>query len=117
MMLDRLELTSDQKDRVKQIVDSHREDQQALAQRARTAHQALDAAISSEAFDEALIRSRAADVAAVEADETVLRARIYSQVFQILTADQQSKLKTFQAEMRQRREQMEANRGQRGQRH
>ena len=32
-----------------------------------------------------------------------LRARIYAEVFQILTSDQQAKLKTMQAEMQQRR--------------
>jgi len=113
MMMDRLELTSDQRDRVKQIVDSHREDQQAIGKRMMAAHDALESAITSGAFDEALIRTRAADVAAVEADETVLRARIYAEVLQILTSDQQAKLKTMQAEMQQRKEQ----RGQRGQRH
>jgi Spy/CpxP family protein refolding chaperone len=74
------------------------------------AHDALESAVTSNAFDETLIRARAADVAAVEADETVLRARIYAQVLQILTSDQQAKLKTMQLEMRQRREQ-------RGQKH
>ena len=113
LMLERLELTSDQKDRVKQIVDSHREDQQAIGKRMMAAHNALESAITTGAFDEALIRTRAADVAAVEADETVLRARIYAEVLQILTSEQQSKLKTMQAEMQQRREQRE----QRGQRH
>ena len=113
MMLERLELTSDQKDRVKQIVDSHREDQQAIGTRMMAAHNALESAITSGGFDDALIRTRSADVAAVEADETVLRARIYAEVLQILTSDQQAKLKTMQAEMQQRREQ----RGRRGQRH
>src|SRR5262245_3493658 len=111
MMMDRLELTSDQRDRVKQIVDSHRGDQQAIGKRMMAAHDALESAITSGAFDEALIRTRAADVASVEADQTVLRARIYAEVLQILTSDQQAKLKTMQAEMQQRREQ----RGQRGQ--
>jgi Spy/CpxP family protein refolding chaperone len=110
MMLGRLDLTSDQKDRVKQILDAHHDDQQAIAKRAMAAHDALESAVTSNAFDETLIRARAADVAAVEADETVLRARIYAQVLQILTSDQQAKLKTMQAEMRQRREQ-------RGQKH
>jgi Spy/CpxP family protein refolding chaperone len=105
MMLERLDLTSDQRDRVKQIVDNHREDQQAISKRAMAAHDALESAITSSAFDETLIRTRSADVAAVEADETVLRARIYAEVLQILTSDQQAKLKTMQAEMRQRREQ------------
>jgi Spy/CpxP family protein refolding chaperone len=110
MMIERLDLTADQKDRVKQIVDSHRADQQAIGQRMMAAHNALDTAITSASFDEALVRTRAADVAAVEADETVLRARIYAEVLQILTADQQAKLKTMQADMQQRR-------GQRGQKH
>src|SRR5262245_4927915 len=111
MMLERLDLTSDQRDRVKQIVDSHRNDQQAIGKRMMAAHDALESAVTNANFDEALIRTRAADVAAVEADETVLRARIYAEVLQILTSDQQAKLKTMQAEMQQRREQ----RGQRGQ--
>ena len=104
MMIERLDLTSDQRDRVKQIVDSHRDDQQAIGKRAMAAHDALEAAITTDSFDETLIRTRAADVAAVEADETVLRARVYAEVLQILTSDQQARLKTIQTEMRQRRE-------------
>jgi Spy/CpxP family protein refolding chaperone len=110
MMLQRLDLTSDQRDRVKQILDAHRDDQQAIGKRARAAHDALESAITGNTFDETLIRTRAADVAAVEADETVLRARIYAEVVQILTADQQAKLKTLQADRQQRR-------GERGQKH
>jgi protein CpxP len=110
MMLGRLDLTSDQRDRVKQILNSHRDDQQAIGKRSMAAHDALESAMTSGAFDETLIRTRAADVAAVEADESVMRARIYAEVLQILTADQQAKLKTMQEEMRQRREQ-------RGQKH
>jgi Spy/CpxP family protein refolding chaperone len=105
MMLGRLNLTSDQQDRVKQILDSHRTEQQAIGKRSMTAHDALESAITSGTFDEGLIRSRAADVAAVEADETVLRGRIYGEVLQILTSDQQAKLKTMQADMQQRRAQ------------
>jgi Spy/CpxP family protein refolding chaperone len=110
MMLGRLDLTSDQQDRVKQILDSHRADQQAIGKRSMAARNALESAITSGDFDETLIRTRAADAAAVEADETVMRARIYAEVLQILTADQQAKLKTMQADMQQRREQ-------RGQKH
>jgi Spy/CpxP family protein refolding chaperone len=103
MMLGRLNLTSDQQDRVKQILDSHRADQQAIGKRSMTAHDALESAITSSSFDEGVIRARAADVAAVEADESVLRARVYGEVLQILTSDQQAKLKTMQADMQQRR--------------
>ena len=116
-MMERLDLTADQRDRVKQILDSHKADQQAIGTRARAAHDALEAAVTADNFDETLIRTRAAEVAAVDADETVLRGRIYAQVLQILTSDQQAKLKTMRAEMEQRRHQMDANRGQRGQHH
>jgi Spy/CpxP family protein refolding chaperone len=108
MMLGRLNLTSDQQDRVKQIMDSHKQDQQAIGKRAMAARDALESAVTSPSFDETVIRQRAADVAAVDADQAVMRARIYAQVLQILTPDQQAKLKTMQAEMQQRR----AERGQ-----
>jgi Spy/CpxP family protein refolding chaperone len=110
MMLDRLDLTSDQHDRVKQILDAHRADQQAIGTRMMAARNALETTITSGAFDETTIRTRAADVAAVEADETVMRASVYAQVLQILTPAQQAKLKTIQADMQQRRQQ-------RGQKH
>ena len=80
MMLNRLDLTSDQRDRVKQIVESHREEQPAIHQRTMAAHDALQTAVTSGSFDEALIRARAADVAAVEADQ-VVRARIFAEAF------------------------------------
>jgi Spy/CpxP family protein refolding chaperone len=108
MMLGRLNLTSDQQDRVKQIMDSHKQDQQAIGKRAMAARDALESAVTSPSFDETVIRQRAADLAAVDADQAVMRARIYAQVLQILTPDQQAKLKTMQTEMEQRR----AERGQ-----
>ena len=110
MMLGRLNLTSDQQDRVKQIMDSHKQDQQAIGKRAMAARDALESAVTSASFDETVIRQRAADLAAVDADQAVMRARIYAQVLQILTPDQQAKLKTMQTEMQQRR-------AQRGQKH
>ena len=116
MMVERLDLTTDQRDRVKQIVDSHRQEQEALAERGMAARNALETAITASAFDESLVRARAADVAAVDADLSVARARIYAQVFQILTSEQQTKLKTLQTERQQRESQMRANRQQRSER-
>ena len=102
MMLNRLDLSSDQRDRVKQIADSHRDEQQAIRQRAVAAQDALQTAVTSAAFDEGVIRARAADVAAVEADAAVARARIFAEAYQILTSEQQTKLKAMQAERHQR---------------
>jgi Spy/CpxP family protein refolding chaperone len=113
MMLNRLDLSTDQRDRVKQIVDSHRAEQQAIRQRAMAAHDALQTAVTATVFDEGLIRAKAAEVAAVEADQIVANARIFAEAYQILTSDQQTKLKTIQTEMHQRQDQMRANRQQR----
>ncbi|HEX7941173.1 MAG TPA: periplasmic heavy metal sensor [Gemmatimonadaceae bacterium] len=106
MLLERLDLTSDQRDRVKQIMDSHRDDQRTLGDRAMKAHEALQDAVTA-TFDESAIRARSADVAAVDADMAVLQARIYGEVFQILTSDQQQKLKQLQADMKARQAKMQ----------
>jgi Spy/CpxP family protein refolding chaperone len=52
--------------------------------------------------DESAIRARAADVAAVDADAAVLRARVHQEVFNLLTAEQQTKAKALQAEARRK---------------
>jgi Spy/CpxP family protein refolding chaperone len=109
MMLGRLDLTSDQRDRVRQIVDSHRDDQQQIADRAMKAHDALQDAITG-SFDESAIRARVNDVAAVDADQAVLQARVYHEVVQILTSEQQENLKTLQAEMKDRRAKVQQRR-------
>jgi protein CpxP len=74
----------------------------ALGDRAMAARQALQAAITAETFDETTIRSRSTEVAAVEADMAVARARIRAEVLQVLTPEQQAQLKQMEAQMQQR---------------
>jgi len=102
LMLGALNLTDTQKGQVKSILDSHRDEMQSLGDKSRTAHQALDAAITADSIDESAIRARAADVGAVDADMAVLRAHIRAEVWQILTPEQQSQAKQMQADMQQR---------------
>jgi Spy/CpxP family protein refolding chaperone len=113
MMLERLGLSESQHERVKEIMDAQRDEQKALGDRAMKAHEALEAAITSDAFNEGGVRTLAAEVANVEADMAVARARVYSQVFQILTAEQQAKLKELQSRMAQRQDRREDRREQR----
>ncbi len=113
MMLERLDLTDAQRTRVREIMDSHRADQQAFGDRARAAQDKLEAAIAADTFDEAAVRTLSAEAGLVQADMAVARARIYAEVVQILTADQQKKLKELQATMRERQEKMRENRGER----
>jgi Spy/CpxP family protein refolding chaperone len=112
-MLGRLDLTSDQRARVRQFTESHRDEQRQLADRAMKAHEALQDAITG-SFDESAIRARAADVAAIDADQAVAQARVYQEVVQVLTPEQQQKLKTLQTEMKDRRTKMQERRQNRG---
>jgi protein CpxP len=102
MLLARHNLTDAQREQVKSILESRRESTQALAQRARTAHEALNAAITADAFNEGLIRSRAAEAASVDAELAVERGRVHADVLQILTAEQKAQLKELQAQRPER---------------
>jgi periplasmic protein CpxP/Spy len=95
-------LTDAQHDQIKSIADSHKDEWKALADRARTAHNALNGAVIADAIDEASIRQKSAEVAAVDADLAVARAHAHAEVFQILTSDQKAQVKKRQAEMKNR---------------
>ena len=101
-----LGLTDAQREQVKGIFESHKDEFQAIGERMKTARQAQQAAIETAPLDEATIRAKSADIAAVEADAAVLRAKVHAAVFQVLTPEQQEKAKSLKAEREQRRAQM-----------
>ena len=77
--------------------------------------------MTGSALNEAAVRQAAADLAVVEADAAVLRARVYSEALSVLTSEQQGQLTQMraqrQARMQQRaqrmRERVNQRRGQR----
>jgi protein CpxP len=91
--LRQLNLSDAQREQVRAITESHQAEMKAVGDRAMTARQALHAATTSPSFDEGAVRARAAELAAVEADIAVFRARLFADVFQILTPEQQAKVK------------------------
>jgi protein CpxP len=88
-----LNLTESQREQVRTIVESRESETRAIGERAMAAREALHAATTSPSFDEGLVRTRAAEVAALDADLAVARARIFADIFQILTPEQQAKAK------------------------
>jgi periplasmic protein CpxP/Spy len=102
MLARELGLSDAQKDQIKGIAESHRNEWKGLADREMAARQALNAAVTADTIDEATIRQRSSEVAAVEADMAVARARAHAEVFQVLTAEQQAKAKQLQTQMQQR---------------
>jgi len=105
MMASQLNLSDAQKDLIKGVAQSHRDEWQALADHVNTARQAVRAAITSGTFDEALIRDKSAALSQAEADVAVASARAFGEVFQMLTPEQQAKLRTLQTDRPQRGEQ------------
>ena len=103
-------LTEAQRDQIKAIADAHKDEWKALADRARTAHEALNDAVIADAIDEATIRQKSAEVAAIDADLAVARAHAHAEVFQILTSDQKAQVKKMQAEMKTRMKNRQAGR-------
>jgi Spy/CpxP family protein refolding chaperone len=104
MVAERLNLTDAQKQQITSIVESRRDEVRTLADRGRTAREALEEAVTARTFDEATVRSRSAELAAVEVDMAVTRARIFAEVVQILTPEQRTQLDTLRAEMQQMRQ-------------
>jgi len=102
MLGPRLNLTDAQRDQLKSIAAAHKTEWQALADRARTAHEALNDAIMADKLDDATIRANAAELAAVEADIAVASAHARAEAWQILTPEQQAQAKQFQTEMKNR---------------
>jgi len=52
--------------------------------------------------DESAIRAMSAEVAAVQADAAVLRAKVHQEVFSLLTAEQQARAKELRAQAQTR---------------
>ena len=101
-MLRGLDLTDAQHEQVKAVLDQNKEEMQAIGQRLGQARKAHEDAIESVPMDEGLIRSTANALAGVEADASVQRSKVYNSIYQILTPEQQEKLKTIKAEREKR---------------
>jgi Spy/CpxP family protein refolding chaperone len=100
MLGPKIGLTDAQRDQIKTIAESHKDEWKALADRERTARAALNGAVTADAIDEASIRLKSAEVAAVDADVAVARAHAHAEVFQILTSEQKAQVKKMQTEMK-----------------
>jgi protein CpxP len=115
-----LDLTEAQRTQVRAVMESHRAEFEAQAQKLGPARRALHEAVTAETLDESAIRQRAADVAALEADGAVLRARVHGEIWAVLTPEQQQKARDLKAQADQRRsqarERMQQRRQQREQR-
>jgi Spy/CpxP family protein refolding chaperone len=103
--LRQLDLSDEQRARIREVMASHRDELRAVGEKLRAARRAQHEAGTAAQFDEQAVRAKAADVAAVAADAAVLRARVHSEVFAVLTPEQQAKAAELKAQRQARREQ------------
>ncbi len=97
---ERLDLSEDQREQIRAIHDSYREEAESLMEAMGVAQLVLRGRIHADVFDEAAIREAAAEVAAAEADLAVLRAKIGNDVRQVLTPEQVAEAELLHDRMR-----------------
>ena len=86
-------------------MDSHRDELRAVGERVMAANHAQRDAVTAAQFDEQAVRAKAAELAAAEADAAVLRAKVHSEVFAVLTPEQQAKAAELEAQREARAQQ------------
>ena len=98
-----LDLTDDQKAQLKSIAESHRDEFRAAGEKARAAHDGMQALVEADSINESAIRAKSAEIAAAEAEVMILNAKVRQESMQILTSEQQQKLKELRAAQPRRR--------------
>jgi periplasmic protein CpxP/Spy len=100
-----LDLTDAQKAQIRQIEESFRESTRGLHEQLGKAGGGPFDALKDGAFDEAAVRAAAQARANVHVELEVAHARMMSQVFAVLTAEQKAKLAALHKQMQERHRQ------------
>jgi protein CpxP len=109
-----LNLTDAQREQVKTVMQQHRNEMQAARKQLGDAFDAQRKAVETIPVNEGLIRSTSQTLATAQADLAVLRARVHSEIWSVLTPEQQAKAKELksqrEARMKERRQQRQQQR-------
>ncbi len=105
-----LNLTDAQKAQIKQITDSFEASTKQLRERLDALHESERGAAFDGTFNEAAVRAAAQERANVMVELDVARARMASQVFAVLTAEQKAQVAARRQEMEQRRQEFKQKR-------
>lgn len=106
-----LNLTDAQKAEVRKITDGFEESTKALREQLFKAGGGPADGLTDGAFDEAAVRTAAQARAGVQVELEVARARMMSQVYALLTAEQKAKIAERRQQFEQRRREFESGGG------
>ena len=111
-----LQLTDAQQQQVKDIRTRHQTEMRDAMTRLEAARQAQQKAVEAVPADEARITALTQDMVQAQVDVAIQTSRVNSEIWSVLTPDQQSKLKELraqrQAQAEQRRQQFQQRRNQ-----
>ena len=99
-----LDLTDAQREQVRQLTQQHREQTRALVERAHAAEEVQRQAMDAPSFNEQQVRAATQALAEAQTDLAVQQARLRSDIYALLTPEQQQRLQQMRAE-REGREQ------------
>ena len=109
-----LDLTDAQREQVRQLTQQHRQQTRPLVERAHAAEEAQRQAMDAPSFSEQQVRAAAQALAEVQTDLAVQQARLRSDIYALLTPEQQQRLQQMQAERevreQERRDRMQQRR-------
>lgn len=100
-----LNLTEDQKAKIKQIRESFAQSNKPLHEQLHAKRQELRQASEGGTFNEALATQKLTEIAPLEAKLMAAQANLHQQMLSVLTAEQKAQLEQSRAQFKQRREQ------------
>jgi Spy/CpxP family protein refolding chaperone len=103
--LQALNLTETQQDQIKQLTEQYRQQNQNIAGQLRTAMEAQRTAVEAIPVDEGRIRATTQALADAQTEMAIQQARLRSDIFAMLTPDQQAQARKLEAERSQRAQQ------------
>ncbi|HEX6213691.1 MAG TPA: Spy/CpxP family protein refolding chaperone [Vicinamibacterales bacterium] len=100
-----LDLTDDQRAQLRKIREARQSEFKAAGEKLRAAREGMRALIEADSINEPAIRSKSQEVAAAEAEVAILNAKVRAESMQILTSEQQARLKELRTTRHTRRRQ------------
>lgn len=112
-MFRQLNLTDDQKAKMKQIRESFGERTKSLREQLRGKQQELRQANSGGTFNEALATQKLTEEAGLKAKLMGEQFKLHQEMLTVLTAEQRTQMEQLREQMKTKRSQFKANRGER----
>jgi periplasmic protein CpxP/Spy len=109
-LAEKLNLTDAQKEQIKQITTRYRESAKASRQQLRGQRGVGFDALKGGTFDEAQVRAAAQARANARVEREVTRARMMSEIYNVLTAEQKAQIAAFRQQREQKRQEWRARR-------